>query len=199
MRSLLSAVVVSAFVVPALALAADWDIDYSHTNASFVVRHLMVSNVRGEFTKVTGSVSLDDKDITKSTVSASIDAASVNTREPKRDEHLRSADFFDVAKYPQLTFQSKKIEKGSDGKLKVFGALTMRGVSKDVVLDTELTPEIKNPWGMIVRGITATTTVNRKDFGLNWNKALETGGVLVGDEVKITIDAELVKRMPKKS
>lgn len=194
-----AAVAVSLLAAPAVSLASGWDFDTSHSNASFAVRHLMVSNVRGEFAKVTGAVELDEKDVTKSTVNASIHAASINTRDPKRDEHLRSPDFFDVAKYPALTFQSKKVEKAGENKLKISGALSIRGTTKDVVLDAEFTPEIKNPWGMVVRGVTATTTINRKDFGLSWNKDLEAGGVLVGDEVKITLDVELVKRAPKKS
>jgi polyisoprenoid-binding protein YceI len=183
-----------------MGFAASWEFDPSHTNAQFTVKHMMVTNVRGEFTKLTGAVELDEKDVTKSTVNASIDAASVNTREPKRDEHLRSADFFEVAKHPNLTFKSKKVEKGASANhLKVTGDLTIRGVTKEAVLEVELSGEAKDPWGNIRRGGVATTKVNRKDFGLVWNKTLETGGFLVGDDVNITIDFELTKKAMKKA
>lgn len=197
LRSALAALLVLA---PSAGFAGSWEFDSSHTNAHFTVKHMMVTNVRGEFTKLTGAVELDDKDITKSTVTTTIDATSVNTREPKRDEHLRSADFFDVAKHPNLTFKSKKVEKGASANmLKVTGDLTIRGVTKPVVLDVELSGETKDPWGNVRRGGVATTQVNRKDFGLMWNKTLEAGGFLVGDDVSITIDFELTKKAPKKS
>lgn len=193
----LNTVVLAALVAaPSFAFAANFEIDPSHSSAQFSVKHLGVSNVRGEFDKVTGAINVDEKDITRSTVNATIDATTINTREPKRDDHLKSADFFDVAKHPTIEFKSTKVEKaGSDEKLKVHGNLTMRGVTKPVVLDVEFpATEVKDPWGNAKRGATATTTINRKDFGLNWNKALEAGGLLVGDEVKITIDLELNKK-----
>ena len=186
-----------AFAIPSLALASDWDIDPAHSQANFTVRHLMVSNVRGDFGKVTGTIKLDDKDVSKSTVDATIDVASINTREAKRDEHLKSPDFFDVAKYPTITFKSKKVAKAGTGKLKVTGDLTMHGVTKEVTLDVEgPAKDAKDPWGNVRSGATATTKINRKDFGLGWNKVLETGGVAVGEDVTIVIDVELTKKAP---
>jgi polyisoprenoid-binding protein YceI len=189
-------------LAPAVGFAATttWDIDPSHSGAHFSVRHMMVSNVRGEFGKVTGTVQLDDKDVTKSTINAVIDASTINTRDAKRDEHLKAPDFFDVAKYPNITFKSKKVEKAGDNKLKVTGDLTMHGVTKPVVLDVETSPnEAKDPYGNLRRGAVATTKINRKDFGLTWNAALETGGVAVGDDVSITLDIEVTRKAPPKS
>lgn len=180
--------------LPALAQTSTWNVDPSHTHAAFTVRHLVISNVRGEFGKTTGTLTLDEGDITRSKVEATIDVASVNTREPKRDEHLKSPDFFDVAKFPTMTFKSTKVEKAGAGKLKVTGDLTLRGVTKPVVLDVEgPTAEIKDPRGNARRGVSATATINRKDFGVAWSKLIEAGPV-VGDEVKIEIEAELVKQ-----
>jgi polyisoprenoid-binding protein YceI len=181
-----------SFAAP--AAASEWSIDSSHSAAGFVVRHMMVSNVRGEFGKTTGTVTLDDADLTKSSVSATIDATTINTREPKRDGHLKSPDFFDVAKYPTLTFKSTSAKKLGKDHLSVVGDLTMHGVTKPVTLDVTLTPEVKSPFGDTRRGATATTKINRKDFGLNWNKAIEAGGVLVGEDVAVVIDVELVKQ-----
>jgi polyisoprenoid-binding protein YceI len=178
------------------AFAGDWDVDASHSAAQFAVRHMMVAMVRGQFDKMSGSVKVDDKDITKSVIDVTIDAKSINTRDAKRDEHLRAADFFDTAKHPNITFKSKKIEKADGNKLKVTGDLTMRGVTKPVTLVTEVSNPVKNPWGQTIRGVTATGTLNRKDWGLVWNKALEAGGVAVGEEVQLTIDAELVQKTP---
>lgn len=178
-----------------LARASSWEIDGAHSSAQFSIKHLMVSNVRGEFSKVAGTLNLDDKDITKSSVDVSIDVNTINTREAKRDAHLKSPDFFDAAKFPALTFKSKKVEKAGADKLKVTGDLTIHGVTKEVVLNVEgPSAEIKDPFGNTRRGATATAKINRKDFGLNWNKALEAGGVLVGEEVNITIDVELLKK-----
>jgi polyisoprenoid-binding protein YceI len=198
MKTLLkSTVAAAALVLPSLALATTYELDPQHTAADFTVRHMMVSNVRGEFGKVTGTLNLDDKDITKSTVEVTIDANSINTREPKRDAHLKSADFFDVAKYPALTFKSTKVEKAGDNKLKVTGDLTMHGVTKTVVLDVDgPSKEMKDPGGNMRIGAGATTKVNRKDYGLMWNMALESGGVLVGDEVTINLSMEAVKKAP---
>jgi polyisoprenoid-binding protein YceI len=185
--------VLLAIFAPALALAeaTSWNIDPAHTQSTFAVKHLVISTVRGEFQKTTGSVKLDDQDPTKSQVEATIDAATIHTREDKRDEHLKSPDFFDVKKFPTITFKSTKIEKDGD-KYKVTGDLTMHGVTKPVVLDAALTPEIKDPWGMTRRGIQASTKVNRQDFGLQWSKTVEAGPV-VGDEVTIEINAEIIK------
>jgi polyisoprenoid-binding protein YceI len=181
--------------VPASGKASVWEIDPAHTSAQFAIRHLMVSTVRGDFRKVSGKVNLDDQDVTQSTVDATIDVASIDTGIAKRDDHLRSPDFFDVAKYPTMTFKSKKIQKGSgDGNYKITGDLTLRGVTKEVVLDFEgnLKP-VKSPQGKTLIGGMATTKINRKDFGLTWNAALETGGVAVGEDVTVTIDIEMTQ------
>jgi polyisoprenoid-binding protein YceI len=183
------------FTLPLSSHAATWQIDPDHSSFQFKVRHLMVSNVKGDFTKSKGVVTIDDKDITNLKVEVIIDAASVNTDNAKREEHLRSGDFFDVAKYPTITFVSKKVIKDSPDRLKVIGDLTIHGITKEITVDVEgPTPEVKDPWGGLRRGATATTKINRKDFGLTWNKALETGGVVVGDEVNIYVEAELVKK-----
>jgi polyisoprenoid-binding protein YceI len=171
-----------------------WKIDPAHTNAQFKVKHMMISNVKGEFTSVKGKAEINDADITKSYVEATIDAASINTREPQRDAHLRSAEFFDVEKYPTLTFKSTKITRKSDDELAVAGDLTIHGVTKNVVFDVEdLTAPMKDPYGNMKFGFEATTKISRKDFGLTWNATLETGGFMVGDEVTITLDVEFVK------
>lgn len=184
----------AASVLPASAGAgvSEWVIDSVHTTAEFAVKHMMVSTVRGTFSKVTGKAGLDDQDPTKSVINIDIDAASINTREPKRDDQLRSADFFDVAKTPTITFKSTRIDKKGKGKFAVTGDLTMRGVTKAVTLDvTGPTAPVKTPWGTLVRGISAKGKINRKDWGLIWNKVIEAGGVLVGEEVEISFDAEL--------
>jgi polyisoprenoid-binding protein YceI len=194
--ALLSTIVTLA--LPAFASAAAWNIDPDHSNVGFKVRHLMVSNVKGSFDKHSGTVDINDKDITKSKVNVSIDTASINTRVQKRDDHLRSPDFFDVAKYPTMTFVSKKVAKNGKDKLDVTGDLTLHGVTREVVLAVDgLSKESKDPWGNIRMGTTASTSINRKDFGLVWNKALETGGVAVGDEVLITLEIEMIKAQPK--
>ncbi len=190
--SLLSTVLVLAF--PLVALATVWNIDPDHSNIGFKVKHLMVSNVKGTFDKHTGKVEINDKDITKSKVEITIETNSVNTNVQLRDADLRSANFFDVAKYPTMTFVSKKVAKAAKGKLRVSGDLTIHGVTREVVLEVEgPSPESKDPWGNIRKGATATTRINRKDFGLTWNKTLETGGVVVGDEVFITLEVEMIK------
>lgn len=195
MKRLLATVsTIVALSLPAMAFAATWNIDPEHSNIGFKVRHLMVSNVKGQFDKHNGVVNIDDKDITKSKVEVTIDIASINTNVQKRDDHLRSADFFDVATYPAMTFVSKKVAKAGKDKLKVTGDLTLHGITKEVVLNVEgPTKEIKDPWGVIRRGAVANTKINRKDFGLVWNKALETGGVVVGDEIAITLEVEMIK------
>jgi polyisoprenoid-binding protein YceI len=184
-----------ALAAPALALAAPttWDIDPSHTQSTFAVRHLVISTVRGEFKKTTGTVKIDDQNPAASAVDVTIDATTIHTREDKRDEHLRSPDFFDVAKYPTITFRSTKVEKAGGDRYKVTGDLTMHGTTKPVVLDATLTPEIKDPMGNARRGVLATTKLNRQDYGLRWSKTVEAGPV-VGDEVQIEINAELVKQ-----
>lgn len=194
-RILIASVLIVTLGLPVFGQAAMYEIDPAHSSAQFAIRHLMVSTVRGDFRKVTGIANVDEKDVTKSTIEATIDVASIHTGIEKRDEHLRSPDFFDAAKYPTMTFKSKKIEKMGEEKLKVTGDLTLHGTTKEVVLDFEgnLTP-VKDPMGKTRIGGMATTKINRKDFGLAWNKALETGGVVVGDEVTITIDTELTQK-----
>ena len=178
----------------ALAQTATWNIDPAHSTAQFTVRHLGISNVTGNFTKVTGSVVLNEKDITQSQVSASIDVNSVDTRVEARDKDLRSPNFFDVEKYPTIEFKSKRIVS-SGGKLQVIGDLTIHGTTHEVTLDVDgPTAEISDPWGNSRRGISATTAINRKDFNLVYNKLLGTGEAAVGDNVKIQIDAEMVKK-----
>jgi polyisoprenoid-binding protein YceI len=174
-----------------------WKIDPAHAAAHFSVRHLMISNVRGEFTKVSGTAFIDPSDPSKSSVEVTIDATSLNTREPQRDEHLRSADFFHVANHPTLTFRSRRIQALGAEEHKITGDLTIRGNTKEVTFDVEgPTPAIKDPYGNTRVGITATTKISRKEFGLVWNALTETGGVMVGDEVKITIEAELIQQAP---
>jgi polyisoprenoid-binding protein YceI len=176
---------------------AQWHIDPAHSAAHFSVRHLMISNVRGEFTKISGSALINPADPAKSTVEVTIEAASLNTREPQRDEHLRSADFFDVANHPTLTFRSNRIQALGADHFKLIGDLTIRGVTKEVTFDVlGPTASIKDPYGNVRAGIEATSKVNRKDFGLVWNALTEAGGVVVGDEVKITIEAELIQQAP---
>jgi polyisoprenoid-binding protein YceI len=178
----------------ALAQTSNWNIDPAHSTAQFTVRHLGISNVTGSFTKVTGSVVLNEKDITQSQVSASIDVNSVDTRVEMRDKDLRSPNFFDVEKYPTIEFKSKRIAS-SGGKLQVIGDLTIHGTTHEVTLDVDgPTPELTDPWGNSRRGISATTTINRKDFNLVSNNLLKTGEAVVGDNVKIQIDAEIVKK-----
>jgi len=192
MKSAIRIALAAALAVPAAGLADSWSIDGSHSRAGFSVRHLVISDVMGEFTKLSGKVSIDEKDLAKSSVEATIEAASIDTREPKRDNHLRSEDFFDVAKCPTITFKSTKVEPGADGKVKVAGNLTMRCTTKPVVLDGELTQPIKDQMGGTRRGFSATTKVNRKDFGVSWSKVADVGPV-VGDEVRIDVQAEIVK------
>jgi polyisoprenoid-binding protein YceI len=178
----------------ALAQTATWNIDPAHSTAQFTVRHLGISNVTGSFTKVSGAVELDDKDIAKSQISASIDVNSVDTRVEMRDKDLKSPNFFDVEKYPTIEFKSKKITNGG-GKLQLIGDLTIHGTTREVTLDVDgPTPALTDPWGNWRRGISATTSINRKDFNLTYNKLLGTGEAMVGDTVKIQIDAEIVKK-----
>jgi polyisoprenoid-binding protein YceI len=192
MNRIVRSLALALVALPAFAFAAEnWNIDPAHTQSAFTVKHLMISTVRGEFAKTAGKVVLDPVDITRSTVEATIDVASVNTREEKRDGHLKSPDFFDVAKYPTITFKSTKVVKAGEG-LKVTGDLTMHGVTKPVELDvTGLSKEIKDPMGLTRRGVAATAKVNRKDFGVNYGP-----DAIVSDLVTITIDAELVKDAP---
>ena len=193
-RIILTAAAMAIMAIPAVAPAATWNIDPDHSNIGFRVRHMMVTNVKGEFGKFKGSVTLDEQDITKSKVEVTIDTASVDTRVAKRDDDLRSPNFLDVARFPTMSFVSRKVEKAGAGKLRVTGDLNLHGVTREVVLDVEgPTAEGKDPWGNMRRGASAATQINRKDFGLTWNKTIETGGVLVGDEVNIMLEVELIK------
>ena len=182
-------------VTPVIVEAATWQIDPAHATIEFKVRHLMVAWVKGTFPTVAGFADIDEADLTKSTVSVTIDTTSIDTNNAKRDEHLRSADFFDVAKFPTMTFVSKKVIADGTNLRQIIGDLTIRGTTREVTLDVEeFTPAIKDPWGNLRRGATAATTVNRKDFGLAWNNLLETGGVAVGDEVRISLNVELIRK-----
>jgi polyisoprenoid-binding protein YceI len=171
-----------------------WNIDPVHSVAEFKVKHMMISNVKGQFTALRGVLTLDETDLTKSQVEAWVDAASINTREAPRDAHLKSADFLDAEKLPTLSFKSTRVTRIGEGGLTVAGDLTIRGVTRNVIFTVEgPTAPAKDPWGKTRVGLSATTKIDRKDFGLTWNAALETGGILVGDEVTITLDVQFVK------
>jgi len=179
------------------AQATTWTLDADHSTVGFSVKHMMVSDTKGAFDTYTGTIEVDDKDVTKSTVNVEIDAASINTKNKKRDDHLRSPEFFDTAKFPKVTFKSTKVEKAKDGGLTVTGNLTMHGVTKPVTLAVApISAELKDPWGNIHAGTTATAKINREDFGLKWNAAIENGGVVVGKEVTIELQVELLKKVP---
>ena len=177
--------------------ATAWDIDTSHSSITFHVRHLMVSKVHGRFSSWSGKLAIDDADLTKSSVDVSIDAATIDTREPKRDEHLRSADFLEVERFPHLTFKSTHVVKTGDDTLDVHGDLTIHGVTRPVVLAVELGGQAKDPWGGTRAGFSAKTAISRKDFGLTWNVALETGGILVGDKIEIGLEIEAIQAAQK--
>jgi polyisoprenoid-binding protein YceI len=178
-----------------------WEVDSGHSTAAFKVRHLMVSNVRGTLGPVSGTVELDDRNPTRSRVAVSIDARAIDSKDPKRDEHLRSADFLDVAHFPSVTFRSTEVRPTTPaGSLAVTGELSIRGVSRPVTLTVDPLPSaVQDPWGNTKRGAVARTSLSRKDWGLVWNLALETGGVVVGDRVDIEIEVELVRRDPPAS
>ena len=184
------------------AAAAQWDLDPSHTEIGFSVRHMMVTDTRGAFEKYTGTIDIDEKDPSKSKVNVEIDVNSINTKNEKRDGHLKSADFFDAANHPKMTFKSTKITKGAKpNTYKVTGDLTIRGTTKPVTLDVTVSEEWADPkeWGgNIHRGVKATGKINRQDFGLKWQTKLDKGGVVAGDEVTLDINAELIKAQPKK-
>ena len=172
-----------------------WHVDPVHSTAQFKVKHLMISNVKGEFTSIKGALQLDSSDPTKSALEVTIDTNSINTREPQRDAHLKSADFLEVEKFPNITFKSTRVSKEESGEFAVEGDLTIHGVTRKVTLDVEppSAPQ-KDPWGGTRIGVEATTKINRKDFGLVWNATLETGGFMVGEEVTITLDVEFIKQ-----
>ena len=184
--------------VPALALAAPttWNVDASHSQVGFAVKHLVISNVRGEFKTYQGKIALDEADVTRSSVEATVDVSSVDTQVADRDAHLRSADFFDVAKYPAMTFKSTKVAKAGRDRLKVTGDLTLHGVTKPVVLDVTTTQAVKGMGGETRRGFSATGKISRKEFGLTWNKLVEAGPA-VGDDVQVDIQLETGWEPPK--
>ena len=183
---------VTALSLPAAAANSTWQIDPQHSSAQFAVRHLGLSTVRGAFSKLSGAVLLDGQDISKSSVEVTIDVNTVDTREPDRDKDLRSERFFDVAHFPTMTFKSKKVEQLAPGKLRVTGDLTIHGITKEVLLDVD-------PWGNQRVAASATTKINRQDYGVKWNAKLDNGGVVVGDDVNITIDVELIQKAAAKS
>lgn len=176
------------------AATTSWNIDPAHTTAEFKVKHMMITNVKGQFSAVTGVVEIDPEEVANSRVEVSIDASSISTRDAQRDAHLKSPDFFDVEKFPTLSFASTRVTRKDDGELAVEGNLTIHGVTRKVVFEVEGPSQpAKDPWGNVRIGWSASTKINRKDFGLNWNAALEAGGLLVGDQVTITLDAQAVK------
>ncbi len=181
--------------IPAIAGAATYQLDPVHSSIQFKIRHLTVSNVTGTFTKFKGSATMDGEDPATLKVDVTIEAASVDTGNEKRDQHLRTPDFLDVAKYPAITFVSKKVVKGDPGKLKITGDLTIHGVTREITVDLEgPTSEVKDPWGGFRRGATGTTRIDRRDFGITWNTALDSGGLLVGNEVTIYVEVEWVRK-----
>jgi len=174
-------------------LKTNWKIDSAHSSAHFVVRHMMITNVRGGFSGVQGTVVYDPDDLGASSIDVTIDVHSLSTADASRDAHVKSADFLDAEKYPTITFKSKTITKDGDG-LKVKGDLTIHGVTKEAVLQVEgPTEEQKDPWGNTRVGASATNKIKRSDFGLTWNAALETGGIMLGDELKLELDVSLIK------
>jgi len=197
-RLTIVATLAALLAVSSPAATTTWQIDPAHTAAGFSVKHMMIATVRGQFKGVTGTVNWDDQDINKSSVDVTIDTNTVDTGEPKRDADLKSANFFDVANYPTITFKSTKIEQISAGKMKVTGNLTIHGITKQVVLDVEgPSGAIKDPWGKTRVALNATTTVNRMDYGVKWNANLDGGGVVVADNVNINIDLEMTKKESK--
>ena len=194
-RLLVSVCALAFFLLAPPASGSEWEIDASHSSAQFAVRHFMVSTVRGTFGTLSGAVNLDEQDITQSSVTAEIDVASIDTREAKRDEHLRGTDFFDVEKHPTMRFVSKKVEQIDATRYTVTGDLTLRGVTRQVAFAVEgsSTP-ITDPWGNLRLGGVATATIDRTEFGLSYNRLLEAGGVTIGEEVTITIDFELTPK-----
>jgi polyisoprenoid-binding protein YceI len=172
---------------------AVWRIDPTHTHAEFGVRHLMISTVKGHFRDIAGTVVVEDGDPTTAQMDVTIDVASVDTRVEQRDQHLRSPDFFDAEQFPKITFRSAKVDRVGDDRFEVVGDLTIRDVTRPVTLDVRGLGALRDPWGNQRAGYTATTRIDRKNFGLHWNQTLETGGVLVGDEVSIDLEVELVR------
>jgi polyisoprenoid-binding protein YceI len=171
-----------------------WKIDPAHSQAHFKVKHMMISNVKGEFSALNGALTFDGENIANSSVNATIDATTISTGDPQRDGHLKSADFFDTEKFPTLSFKSTKVSKKGEGEIAVAGDLTIHGITRNVTFEVEgPSAPAKDPWGNTRVGLEATTKINRKDFGLTWNSALETGGILVGEDIAITLDVQFIK------
>jgi polyisoprenoid-binding protein YceI len=197
MLALAVAVVLASGVAGGAPSTATWEVDGAHSAATFAVKHMMVAEVVGKLGPVKGTLRLDDKNITRSSVSARIDVAGIETGNSKRDAHLRSSDFFDVEKYPNVTFESTSVEGADHGRLRVTGVLEMHGVRKSITLDAQLTDEVVNPiTNEASRGVSAKVAIKRSDFGLTWQMPMENNGVLVGEEVQVTIDLHVVKRGP---
>ncbi len=200
MRSILRiAALLIVAALPCTAQVSTWQLDPAHSAAQFSVRHMMISTVRGDFQKMTGTLQLDEKDVTKSTIEVTIDTSTVDTREPRRDADLKSANFLDVGNFPTITFKSKSVSKAGDGGLKVTGDLTIRGVTKEVVLDVDGPTAALKAGNQTRRGVSATTKINRQDFGITWSRTLDGGGMVVSDEVSITLDVEFILRPPAAS
>jgi len=192
----LSSLATAATLALSLSAVADttpWSLDPTHSRVGFEISHMVISTVSGRFKEVSADVKLDEENLAKSSVSVTVQAKSIDTDEPKRDDHLRSPEFFDVAKFPTITFASSSIKAAGGEKYKLSGDLSIHGISKPVTLDATISKAVKNPWGKMVRGVKLTGKIKRSDFGLTWNKALETGGLVVGDEVKLVIQAEVNK------
>jgi polyisoprenoid-binding protein YceI len=198
LKTVINAFAPTIMDIPELAAASTWEIDPVHSEVGFKVAHLMVSSVKGNFNTYSGIVTLNDSDMTKSTVDVTIEVSSINTDEPKRDDDLRSADFLDAVRYPTITYVSTKWTGTANGAMTIAGNLTMHGITREVVLDVEpFSKEVKDPTGKTRRGTSASTIINRKDFGLAWHQLLEFGGVMVGDDVAVSIKVEMVKIQPK--
>jgi polyisoprenoid-binding protein YceI len=181
--------------LPCLAQVNTWQIDPVHSNVQFAVRHLAISTVRGEFTKIAGQAQVDEKDITKSQIEVSVDTTTLNTREPDRDKDVKGPNFLNVGQYPTMTFKSKRIVSAGEGKLKLIGDLTIHGVTKEVTFEVEsLSAPIKDPWGNLRRGAAASAKINRQDFGVSFNKTMQAGELVVGNDVTITMDIEMVRK-----
>lgn len=196
-RSITFAIISAAggLTLAAPSFASDWKIDSSHSNAGFSIRHMMISNVRGEFQKVSGTAEYDGKNVKTLKVTANIDPASIDTANADRDKHLRGTDFFNVEKYPEMKFRSKKVLSAKKGSFKLSGDLTMHGVTKEVTLDVDgPTPAIKDPRGNTKIGASASATIDRKDWGINYGAIMDNGGAMLADEVKITLDVELAEQ-----
>ncbi len=176
-----------------LGFAAQWDIDGAHASARFKIRHMTVSNVSGEITGMTGIFKVDDKDSSKMSLEGTLDMSTLNTNNTDRDNHLKAPDFFDVNKFPKAAFKTKSITKGEGDKITLVGDLTMRGITKGVSIEGELTPVLKDPFGKLRRGLSGTTKIHRKDFGITWNKILDNGGLALGETVEITLEIELTQ------